>query len=321
MPRSDEVQVQVSNASEGVYFFELLVTDASGLSDRDTVKVTVERVIQAPPCTDCRIVFVSNRDGNDEIYSCESDGSDVRRLTNNPAAESEPAWSPGGAKIAFISDRSGSHELYIMNADGSGVERRSTSISSPASSPSWSPDGRRIAYAGFSNGSMNIWIVDATIAGATPILLKDIQGWEAFPSWSPDGRSITFTGDQHAYDFVYDIWRINTDGTNLVSLMYNLFDGIDYVISRWSPDGVKLAVVIMETSGAVRIAHMSPDGTAITTLVSGAFEWTRLSWSPDASRILYTVPNGTGKSVAWVAYNGSGNGILLSNGWDADWMH
>ncbi len=76
----------VSNLTEGIYQFGFRkVTDAGGLFSKDTVQVTVMAVNQPPPCTDCKIVFVSKRDGNAEIYSCNADGSNIRRLTNNAA--------------------------------------------------------------------------------------------------------------------------------------------------------------------------------------------------------------------------------------------
>jgi dipeptidyl aminopeptidase/acylaminoacyl peptidase len=48
------------------------------------------------------------------------DGSDQTNLTNNPARDDQPAWSPGGTKIAFVSDRTGNREIHIMNADDTG---------------------------------------------------------------------------------------------------------------------------------------------------------------------------------------------------------
>src|SRR5437016_4483694 len=66
-----------------------------------------------------RIAFVSNRDGNNEIYVMDANGSGVTRLTNNAAGDSGPAWSPDGTQIAFSSSRDGNAEIYAMNADGS----------------------------------------------------------------------------------------------------------------------------------------------------------------------------------------------------------
>jgi TolB protein len=75
--------------------------------------------VGAPPST-ARIAFVSNRDGNDEIYGMNADGTGQTRLTNNPAWDSDPAWSPDGSQIAFVSDRDGNLEVYVINADGTG---------------------------------------------------------------------------------------------------------------------------------------------------------------------------------------------------------
>src|SRR5688500_4547137 len=67
-----------------------------------------------------RLVFSSDRDGNLEIYSVNTDGSDVRRLTTSPGDDGEPAWSTTG-RIAFTSARDGNNEIYSMNADGADV--------------------------------------------------------------------------------------------------------------------------------------------------------------------------------------------------------
>jgi hypothetical protein len=85
-----------------------------------------------------RIAFVSNRDGNWEIYVMNADGSGVTRLTNNPANDLRPSWSPDGKHIAFVSNRDGNLEIYVMNADGSG---QINLTNNPAEDwfPSWSP--------------------------------------------------------------------------------------------------------------------------------------------------------------------------------------
>ncbi|MEW5718746.1 MAG: DPP IV N-terminal domain-containing protein [Chloroflexota bacterium] len=70
-----------------------------------------------------RILFVSDRDGNVEIYVMNADGSNQTRLTNNPARDVYPLWSPDGTRIMFVSNRDGAFEIYVMHTDGSNVIR------------------------------------------------------------------------------------------------------------------------------------------------------------------------------------------------------
>ncbi len=90
-------------------------------------------------------MFVSWRDGNGEVYAMDADGSGPRNLTQNPAKDVRPAWSPDGRRIAFVSRRDGNSEIYVMNADGSG-KRNLTRDRANDDYPTWSPDGRRIAF-------------------------------------------------------------------------------------------------------------------------------------------------------------------------------
>jgi len=65
-----------------------------------------------------KIVFVSDRDGNPEIYSMDADGSNVKRLTDSNAKDVEPCWSPDGKRIAWASNRTGDWDIWVMDADG-----------------------------------------------------------------------------------------------------------------------------------------------------------------------------------------------------------
>ena len=74
-----------------------------------------------------KIIFVSNRNGNNQIYSMKSDGTLQTRLTNNATNDTDPIVSPDGTKIAFYSDRetTGSFKVYTMNIDGTGQTKAS----------------------------------------------------------------------------------------------------------------------------------------------------------------------------------------------------
>jgi dipeptidyl aminopeptidase/acylaminoacyl peptidase len=77
---------------------------------------------------DERIAFMSNRSGRFDIYVMNADGSGLKRLTDHPAADINPALSPDGKRIAFTSERDEDAEVYVMNIDGSGLVRLTTSL-------------------------------------------------------------------------------------------------------------------------------------------------------------------------------------------------
>ncbi|MPZ92724.1 MAG: hypothetical protein GEU68_14075 [Actinobacteria bacterium] len=99
---------------------------------------------------------------NADIYLMDADGDHALRLTDDPAADVEPAWSPDGHNLTFSSDRHSESEnlqVYTMSADGDRIQRVTTSFYD-ADSPSWSPDGARIAFRGFSEAGDEIYTLD-----------------------------------------------------------------------------------------------------------------------------------------------------------------
>ncbi len=90
------------------------------------------------PQTSGRIAFLSERDGNGEIYVMNADGSGLTRLTNNPASDLSPDWSPDSKRIAFTSTRDGNFEIYVMNADGSAQTPLTNNVADDFA-PAWSP--------------------------------------------------------------------------------------------------------------------------------------------------------------------------------------
>ncbi len=74
-----------------------------------------------------------------------ADGSGQTNLTQNPAHDNLPDWSPDGSEIAFETDRDGDFEIYVIGADGSDPFNLSFAFGTDAG-PTWSPDGTLIAY-------------------------------------------------------------------------------------------------------------------------------------------------------------------------------
>jgi len=156
------------------------------------------------------VAFSSTRDGNSELYSCRTDGKNIRRLTNHYRIDSSPSWSPDGKQIAFTSDRSGQPAIYIMNRDGSNVHRLTKNINSYEGSPCWSPGGDRIAFVILFERAFDIATVNPS--GDDLVILTSGQGSNENPRWSPDGLRIVFSSTRLGGK---NIFIMNRDGSNV----------------------------------------------------------------------------------------------------------
>jgi Tol biopolymer transport system component len=119
-----------------------------------------------------RLTFQSNRDGNDDVYAINVDGSGLMRLTNHAASDGHPTWSPDGKRIAFESNRDGKFQLYMMNVDGSNVVRITNAGENRR--PYWCPSCyERIVFA--SNRDGVNWSVYATNSDGTNQVRLTVQ--------------------------------------------------------------------------------------------------------------------------------------------------
>ena len=69
------------------------------------------------------IVYISERDGNPEIYSIDTDDKTTRRLTQNRVPDSNPVWSLSGKQILFRSEVDGKNHLFAMDFKSGSQER------------------------------------------------------------------------------------------------------------------------------------------------------------------------------------------------------
>ena len=87
-----------------------------------------------------KILYVSDKDENLDIFVMNDDGSEVKQLTDDLSIDTDPKWSPDGTEILFTSTRGMNYGVYIMKADGSNItpliDDQYINIAG-----SWSPDG------------------------------------------------------------------------------------------------------------------------------------------------------------------------------------
>jgi Tol biopolymer transport system component len=175
-----------------------------------------------------QIAFFSTRDDpiNDEVYVMDADGSNVRRLTDNPADDANMTWSPDGTRIAWETNREGDFDIWIMNADGSNPTGLTVD---PADDewPAWSPDGTKIAFDTFRDGNSEIYVINVDGTGLTN--LTNDPGFDSAAAWSKDGSQIAFISDRGG---AVDIWVMDADGSDPVNLTN---DGWSDFFPSWSP--------------------------------------------------------------------------------------
>ncbi|MBI1929652.1 PD40 domain-containing protein [Candidatus Poribacteria bacterium] len=224
-----------------------------------------------------KIAFASDRNGNWEIYTMNTDGTNQTRLTNNPAVDYTPSWSPDGTKIAFASDRDGNEEIYIMNAGGTN-QIRLTNNPARDYQPSWSPDSTKIAFYSNRDGNGEVYVMNAN--GTNQIRLTNNPAYEEWPSWSPDSTKIVFRSGR---DGNGEIYVMNADGTNQVNLTNNPAND---VTPSWSSDGTKIAFY-SERDNPNEIYIMNADGTNQTKLPNNTSGEYQLTWSPDGTKIVF----------------------------------
>ena len=214
------------------------------------------------------VAFVSDRDGDPEIFRVEPDGSGLVQLTSNSAWDTDPSWSADGARLAFSSNRDGDDDIYVMGADGSSVINLTSADTGNDLQPDWSRDSSKIAFV----RSGDIYVVPA--AGGAAVKL----GRGRSPAWSPVASRIVFARSDG------DIYVMGGDGSDVRALTA----GLDADFPEWSPDGRSIAFEAIDPNAdETRIYVMRSDGSGLTAL-PGSSEDHSPSWSPDGTKLVFT---------------------------------
>ena len=210
---------------------------------------------------------------NGEIFLDSVTGAAITNLTNHPAYDWTPAWSPDGSRIAFASDRDGPLALYVMNADGSDVVRLATGGVGTAWHPTWSPDSQRLAFTCIVGPPQTPWwqadmssadICAMNVDGSAFAQLTSEPGADSSPTWSPNGARIVFVTSRFGGA---ELALMVPDGTG----MTRVSPGTPADDPKWSSDSTRIAFVSWdpETIGWTLwsfVSVINADGTGLSSL-------------------------------------------------------
>src|SRR6266850_6718930 len=189
-----------------------------------------------------------------DIYVANADGSEARRITNNPHYDAEGTLSPDGKTIVFTSLRDGDLDIYTMNVDGTNLKRLTKTLGYDGGA-FFSPDGKHIVYRAWHPtdtalttyqsllkqrlvrpNRMELWIMNAD--GSNQHQITQLGGANFGPFYTPDGARIIFSSNyKNPRSGNFDLYVVNVDGTGLEQITFDdQFDGFP----MFSPDGQSL---------------------------------------------------------------------------------
>ncbi len=278
------------------------------------------------PGQNARIAFVGNFTGTWQIYTINSDGTDLFQVTNLPATDLFPAawfpnYSPDGQLIAFSHDMTGAVELYVIDADGTGLTQV-THDDAENLFPQWSPDGTRILF------SIQYIATDrfdyhhlATIRpdGTDRQVLTQELFDDVFPEYTTDGKQIIFTSTRG--NLISALWTANTNGSHAKRITEPALEAGAVDVS---PDGVHM--VFTNQVGTERTDNLiisNLDGTRRRKL-TGRGQFFDPTYSPDGTKIVFSgaVAEGDPFNLYAVSSNGSAPKLLLecpNSCWVPNW--
>jgi Tol biopolymer transport system component len=239
-----------------------------------------------------KILFVSSRNGIEQLYMMNPDGTGIVQITSGPYSHGGGRWSPDAKQIVALTDENWSTDCYtkmvVMNADG--TDRR---VIGCGSQMAWSPDGKKIFFTYCPSceiGIYNLGLYSIDPDGNNAALVS--RDWAGEATFSPDGKTVAFVysdpsdsipqvvikvmdypsftnvrsvgpvgavaprfspnGEEIAFSYGNDVFIMGSDGSNARRITDHVTRE-HYYFPRWSPDGSKIIFLSYLLDGSQKI--------------------------------------------------------------------
>jgi Tol biopolymer transport system component len=254
-----------------------------------------------------RIAFMSDRDGNWEIYVMDRDGLNPLNLTNSPAREGLPIHVPGQDSLIFASDGdSPTLDVWSIDLDGLNLANLTQASDSNEVPVAWSPDGEHVVFASDRSGTPEILLAEPSGEGL--LNLTEQYQAQSFDDWSGEMDQFILT-------------RATDTGTSL--LVTDLAGDTNLAVTdgsypagagNWSPDGQRIAYMGVEPGGtSIDIFVVDVAGGEPVNLTQSSSNDGFPQWSPDGSKIAFVSDRDGNSEIYVMDADGSAQTNLTNN--------
>lgn len=255
------------------------------------------------PIFNTKVVFMSTRDGNQEIYMMDYDGSRQRRITFNTDIDVIPSWSADNEKVLYTSYRNNNPDLFMFHL----YTGKTTLLSTGGAnySADWAAGSDLIVYTSTKMGNAEIFVRNVKTGKDKRLTFNPAIDTTA--RWSPNGQEIVFTSQRSGTPQIY---IMDSEGTNVRRITH---DGTYHDSPAWSPDGTRILYVSrIEGRFDIYVYNLKDNTIAKLTEQQGRNE--NPTWSPDGRHIIFASNRNGSYQLYSIDYDATNLRRLTSKG-------
>lgn len=224
-----------------------------------------------------KVAFDSDRLGYEDIWVCDSDGTNCGQVTNLHAIRDTVRWSPDGRSLSFESSYKHFWQLYVSEVPGGQPRLINTNLTGYNGCPNWSRDGQWIYICVDQSSVIELWKVP--LKGGTPVQVTTHEG--IYGIESDDGRWLYYEGKRDARG----IWKIPLSSGDEILVLDRPLEWFDWVLTH---TGIYYINQDFKPNGRIEFLDFaSHEITPIFSLERPKAEFGGLAISPDAKALYW----------------------------------